>query len=597
MFDNQQSAINTLKSMADNGMEIPMDMMMNYSKMTGLPLESIVSFNQRAAQIQEDREMDSATKMMNLQKLGYELDRESRGIVTSQLQNIDYLTSLYQQGASQDQIAFVKQALGIKDMDDPMYRLEYESLGLKNQAQSIANAYLPSEKQLNLEGATLDNSIKQLENYMKSVDAKYLPEEKRLGLEKMIVDMKTVQEEAKKTFGTPVFINQGGKFNVAQTTDGVKVEVESGSTGGQCGRFVNNYLGTPSYLKDSYDSKMAVMDPSITEGSPGMVFVMPYKDTGHTGIIERVFYDGQGRKMYDVVDSNWSLDGKIKRHTIAADRITGYLIPDNATSATVKKASTPAEKLAAMESNLPDAYKWIGTSMNLAYGDDKSPDKLQRVYDLITQNRGEEAANETYAALMSKAPADKVAGLKDTIQSYQELESEFKKFEKFAKESGFKPNAASTYLNDLKTWGREERPAAFVAYERKMNEVFANYLKALSGTAVSESEAERIRKLFGDPTRPLFENEISMEQLRSAAGREMNNFVTSYTNEQVKSWVDLTEKLDSVRNLTAKDLQVDDFATYKPGDISSILKNTADTYTNWLYTSTQTVDPTLFNRY
>jgi hypothetical protein len=445
-----------------------------------------------------------------------------------------------------------------------MYRLEYQSLQLKNQAQGIANEYLPFEKQLDLENASLDNSVKQLEALMKSEDWKNYPEEVKLKLEKMRLDMKSANEEIKKTFGTPVFINQGGQFNVAQTADGVKIAIQNGTEAGQCGRFVNNYLGTPSYLKDSYESKMAVMDPNITEGSPGMVFVMPYKDTGHTGIIERVFYDSQGRKMYDVVDSNWNLDQKVKRHTIAADRITGYLIPENAVSGTVKAASTPAEKLAAMESNLPDAYRWIGTSMNLAYGDDKSPDKLQRVYDLITQNRGEEAANETYAALMVKAPQDKVALLKDTIQSYQELESEYKKFEKFAKESGFKPDASSTYLNDLNTFMRKERPAAFVAYERKMNEVFANYLKALSGTAVCESEAARIRKLFGDPTRPLFENQISMDQLRSAANREMNNFVTSYTNEQVKSWVDLTEKLDSVRNLTAKDLQVDDFSTYKP---------------------------------
>jgi hypothetical protein len=63
---------------------------------------------------------------------------------------------------------------------------------------------------------------------------------------------------------------------------------------------------------------MAKMDSSITEPQPGMVFVMPYKNTGHTGFIVDV-NDG----MATVKDSNYSLDEKVRTHQIPVSKITG----------------------------------------------------------------------------------------------------------------------------------------------------------------------------------------------------------------------------------------------------------------------------------
>lgn len=89
-----------------------------------------------------------------------------------------------------------------------------------------------------------------------------------------------------------------------------------GAHGGQCGSFVNGI--TKLGLGDSYESKMSKMDPTIQYPEPGMVFVMPYKDTGHTGFILDV-KDG----MATVKDSNYSLDEKIKVHQIPVNKITG----------------------------------------------------------------------------------------------------------------------------------------------------------------------------------------------------------------------------------------------------------------------------------
>jgi len=93
-----------------------------------------------------------------------------------------------------------------------------------------------------------------------------------------------------------------------------------GSSGGQCGRYVNKYTGLG--VGDSYQSKMnkmAIKNPAPNQIKPGMVFTMPYKNTGHIGFI--VSNNGDG--TVTVKDSNWSLDEKVKTHKIAISKITG----------------------------------------------------------------------------------------------------------------------------------------------------------------------------------------------------------------------------------------------------------------------------------
>jgi len=65
---------------------------------------------------------------------------------------------------------------------------------------------------------------------------------------------------------------------------------------------------------------MAKMDPFIKTPKPGMVFVMPYQNTGHTGIIVGINNDGTAT----VKDSNWSLNEKVQTHRIPISRMTGF---------------------------------------------------------------------------------------------------------------------------------------------------------------------------------------------------------------------------------------------------------------------------------
>lgn len=96
--------------------------------------------------------------------------------------------------------------------------------------------------------------------------------------------------------------------------------IPNNTKGGQCGRFVNKL--TKLGLGDSYASKMAKMDKKITQPEPGMVFVMPYGEYGHTGFILSV-KDG----IATVKDSNYfikSAPETVRTHQIPVDQMTGF---------------------------------------------------------------------------------------------------------------------------------------------------------------------------------------------------------------------------------------------------------------------------------
>jgi len=113
-------------------------------------------------------------------------------------------------------------------------------------------------------------------------------------------------------------------------------KVPDDSTGGQCGRYVNNY--TNLGLGDSYQNKISKMDPSITTPEAGMVFVMPYKTTGHTGFILSI--DGD---KATVKDSNWSLDEKVQTHVVSVSSMTGFARVTTATPTETPSSPTPSQ--------------------------------------------------------------------------------------------------------------------------------------------------------------------------------------------------------------------------------------------------------------
>lgn len=118
------------------------------------------------------------------------------------------------------------------------------------------------------------------------------------------------------------FSQVGSDTNKATTLNKLTTK-KDGEKGGQCGKFVNNLTGIG--LGDSYESKLAKMDPKIKKPEPGMVFVMPltgkYQEYGHTGFVVGI---NEEKGTVIVKDSNWGSDEKIKTHEIPMSKITGY---------------------------------------------------------------------------------------------------------------------------------------------------------------------------------------------------------------------------------------------------------------------------------
>lgn len=105
-------------------------------------------------------------------------------------------------------------------------------------------------------------------------------------------------------------------------------KIPDGSSGGQCGRFVNKLTGLG--VGDSYKSKLQKMDWSIKEPASGMVFVMPsngdYSEYGHVGIILAI-----NNGIATVKDSNWKGDERVLTHKIPVSKMSGFTYPKKLT--------------------------------------------------------------------------------------------------------------------------------------------------------------------------------------------------------------------------------------------------------------------------
>ena len=103
------------------------------------------------------------------------------------------------------------------------------------------------------------------------------------------------------------------------------------SYGWQCGTFVKRYLsqiGVNLPNVSSLDSKMSLIDPSITDANDGDVVIMTsskYPNNWHMAIVESVDDDG----TLHLLESNWNNDELVHRRTVSPNdkSILGYYRP------------------------------------------------------------------------------------------------------------------------------------------------------------------------------------------------------------------------------------------------------------------------------
>jgi hypothetical protein len=191
-------------------------------------------------------------------------------------------------------------------------KINYDNL--RNESASQMDNLAPGLSNMFLKDYNVDG-VQELTD----VEARNIIADKYPSLDKNTQAMITEMTQANIPFVDIVRelgFNQGGSGTPTATLSKV-LTYKDGQKAGQCGRFVNQLTGLG--LGDSFTNKMSKMNPAIKTPKPGMVFVMPYKDTGHTGFIIDV-----KNGMATVRDSNYSLDEKVKTHQIPVSKMTGF---------------------------------------------------------------------------------------------------------------------------------------------------------------------------------------------------------------------------------------------------------------------------------
>lgn len=309
-LENATKGIGMMKDLVSSGVVLNDTAMLSIAQQTGLPLDAIMSFNIAAESIMNDKNLDQATKAMNLQKLGYELDRQARGITNAELEKVDYLTNLYRSGASAEEIMTAKKVMGIKDEDDPMYRAE---LSLKQAQAEI------ERKRVNGEPISIDDQIKLLQAQEEYGDLGGY-ENLGGGSKQVVVSTKAPQGGIKVSYDDGTF-----KVTVPPNTEY------------QCGAFVNRVWGDRVFASagtqkmaqiDKYGFKVkgASSEELAQKVKPGMAFVMPIANNqyDHVGFVQKVTPDG-------IITLEANADGRATTTAVGPGKnnITSRFIPWN----------------------------------------------------------------------------------------------------------------------------------------------------------------------------------------------------------------------------------------------------------------------------
>lgn len=274
-FERQNTALNTFKGLATEGIAIPNSLLLSMSESTGLPVDALMKFNDTSAAIMANKQLSNEEKAAQVQELGMKLDRQQRGILNADLEKVDYISQMYKNGASQEEIARTKAIMGIKDADDPMYRAD---LAYK-EAQTAYEKSQTAENYANLQKTQLE-----LMDMAGEAPGGYVPT---------------------KSLANITSSYSGGKLNIKCDTPM------------QCGEFVNRFWGLASGGSGGMPSSAAGKEALVTKNGvaakelinngqffniikPGMAFVTKYGKTDHTGIVTAVYPDGR----FDTMEAN-----------------------------------------------------------------------------------------------------------------------------------------------------------------------------------------------------------------------------------------------------------------------------------------------------
>lgn len=597
-FQVQTQAINNIKSLVDNGIALTPSMILQYSQQTGLPADSLLAFNERAQQIQNDKTLDQQSKMMNMQKLGYELDRVQRGITTAELEKADYLNNLYKTGASTDEIQRTKQLLGIKDMDDPKYRADllaqqYETEILRKKASG--------------QPVTVDEQLK-LAEYQR--DAAYYAGN-----------------------GSQVLVPTKSTTGIKATSQNGKLVMQvPANTQYQCGAYVNRVwgqgvFGNEGTQKVNIVNSKGVPSTKITNPmeqiKPGYAFIQgptPRNKWGHVGIVTKVYPDGtfdtseaniDGRCQYNSVGpgqsnvqtrhrsiddvygfvpppkGSYQVDGDALTGGTGNNLVSQFMQQAKAAGITSPKdamkwaneqamkslessakatAKTAAKAGAAPIAEIPQNLSWAETAILNTYGDtekgEKAQNKIKQLQTALSKGDGRSAKSMIMNSFFEGATSGERKDFEDALtmkDSYAKLKSALTDFKKAGLQTGIAENNMANLYKSL----YQKQPEQTIKLQQRLNQTFDAYRKAVTGAGASVGELAQLQQSMPNINRNIDDMTVMLDVVQGDAGDALDRKVEMMTRGTFGSYDEMKSNLDEVAN-------------YKPGSIGvSTSKNKA----------------------
>lgn len=486
-LDIQDAARVNLETFTDivgNGTTMTVDGIKSFANKLDIPFEIAFDYYNGAEQIRADKTLSLEEKQVALAENQIDFERKKAGRDDEKVRRLDYIDSLYQSGAPQQEIDRAMDAFGF-----------------------TTNRVMEAETRL-----------KEAEARLKEAEANgeiISPKEQ--------LEYASMYQEYREQIGdTGAYLPTESKYKVAATEDGIQVQVKEGQKlkRGQCGAFANDVLGIS--VGDTLASKMKFVDESVVVPSPGMGFVTtrgydlgPGKgNSGHIGVVESVNPDG----TFNTVESNYNGDQKIsRRKNVPISEVAGFIRPQKAefTGKATGEELAFRDAAGALEVNLGDK---VGQ---------KFRSDLER---RINSGNIDSAKEFLKVTIRSSAPAEtqkQIGGAELGIKLIGDIKSDLEAFEAAGGDTGILAGTSEQVANKI---GKTTDPV-LAKLATKIQATIQNYRKAISGAAFTESESKEYERIFPNTKKTTNLNAANISALEDVFDVQLETFYSNALGE------------------------------------------------------------------
>lgn len=146
----QKDSLKSFTDFAKQGISIPPTMLQDFANKSGIPVEELMSFNQRAEQIFNDKALDQAEKILQIGQEEEKLKNLQQGFITDEAKDIKAFLQLDAAGAfdsftPDERERIKKEKFGITSSNDPSARIKESEAQIKANNAIISSATIGTE--------------------------------------------------------------------------------------------------------------------------------------------------------------------------------------------------------------------------------------------------------------------------------------------------------------------------------------------------------------------------------------------------------------------------------------------------------------------